>query len=146
MTDPVMSYLTVEPFEVRHEVLVKAQLANDWLDAGLTANDAIPLDDQQAWKDGTTQKLLDSIRVQIDGRAVEPIITQAWANTTMTIGPGGEFEDGAWGSFFGSNNADGDGGSELHRFTVTQVPEPGTVLLLVSGFAGLVTWRRRRAA
>lgn len=77
MTDPVMSYVTVEPFEVRHEVLVKGPVANDWLGAGLTASDAISVDDQQAWKDGTTQKLLKSVRLNIDGKAAGPIITQA---------------------------------------------------------------------
>ncbi len=77
MTDPVMSYLTVELFEVRHEVLVSGQVANDWLEADLMADDVIQVEDQEAWKDETTRKVLDSIPVHIDGQAAEPITMRA---------------------------------------------------------------------
>jgi len=37
MTDTVMSYITVEPFEVCHEILVSGPVPKDWLEAPPTA-------------------------------------------------------------------------------------------------------------
>lgn len=53
---------------------------------------------------------------------------------------------GAYDIFFGDNrDPDGDFALQIARVTPMPIPEPGTVVLLGSGLAGLLAWRKTRA-
>ena len=70
----LMSFLYVDPYEVRHEVLVRVKDLEEWLDLGYDLDDTIEIADQDALKDKISTFLVNRNIVTIDGRVGKPII------------------------------------------------------------------------
>jgi len=70
----VMSYLYVEPYEVRHEILTRVKDLEQWMDLGLRGNDYIEPDELAALKQRIGEFLLHKNEVRIDGEALKPIL------------------------------------------------------------------------
>ena len=70
----LMSFLYVEPFEVRHEALVRVRDMAEWLDLGLRDPDWIEVDELEPLQQRIGEFLLTKNPLRIDGRLVEPII------------------------------------------------------------------------
>lgn len=64
----MMSFLYVEPFEVRHEVLVRVKDLEDWLDLGYNAGDKIMAADLQSVLDTVADFLIQKNPLSIDGQ------------------------------------------------------------------------------
>ena len=86
LTSPVMSYLSVEPYEVRQEILIQARAAVQFLDVDDEGKGSIPVESLEPVKKG----ILDTVRkanpILIDGQKVEPILARA---DFVTLGPAG---------------------------------------------------------
>lgn len=70
----LMSFLYVDPYEVRHEVLVRVKDLEEWLDLGYDLDDTIEIADQDALKDKISTFLVNRNIVTIDGKVGKPII------------------------------------------------------------------------
>jgi len=72
--DALMSFLYVEPYEVRHEILVRAREMANWMDLGLRGDEYIEVDELEALKQRIGEFLLRKNPVRVDGRALTPIL------------------------------------------------------------------------
>ena len=88
LTTPVMSYLSIEPFEVRHELLVNAGTALELIGAQDRSMGSIPEASQEGIKQRTLDLFEKSNRILIDGAEVAPILTLI---DFVTLGPTGVF-------------------------------------------------------
>jgi len=70
----LMSFLYVDPYEVRHEVLVRVKDLEEWIDLGYDFDDAIEIEDQDALKEKISLFLKNRNQVSIDGLKGDPII------------------------------------------------------------------------
>ena len=70
----LMSFLYVEPYEVRHEILTRVKDMGEWMDLGLRGNEYIELDELEGLKQRIGEFLLQKNPVRIDGKAVKPIL------------------------------------------------------------------------
>jgi len=70
----LMSFLYIEPFEVRHEILVRLKDMENWLDAGFNDNDMLGPDQKKIIETELTEFFLGHNIVDIDGKIVKPII------------------------------------------------------------------------
>ncbi len=70
----LMSFLYVEPFEVRHEILTRVKDLGQWMDLGLRGEEYIELDELEPLKQRIGEFLLTKNPVRIDGEAIEPIL------------------------------------------------------------------------
>ena len=70
----LMSFLYVDPYEVRHEVLVRVKDLDEWLDLGYDLDDTIEIADQDLLKDKISAFLVNRNIVTIDGKVGKPII------------------------------------------------------------------------
>lgn len=70
----LMSYLYIEPYEVRHEILVRVRDLEHWMDLGLRDREFIELDELEPLKRRVGEFLKDKNPVRIDGVAVAPIL------------------------------------------------------------------------
>ena len=77
MTNPILSYLSIEPFEVRHEVLIKASAALELLNISYDGETEIPIDSLASIKKRISKLMVDDISVQIDGREEAHILSKA---------------------------------------------------------------------
>ena len=73
----MMSFLYVEPFEVRHEILTRVKDLQDWMDLGLRGKEFIELDELEPLKQRIGEFLLTKNPVKIDGASVKPILDRA---------------------------------------------------------------------
>jgi len=69
-----MSFLYVEPYEVRHEILVRIKDLEDWIDFNYAMDDIIEIDDQDALKNQIANFLVERNMVKLDGEVRKPII------------------------------------------------------------------------
>ncbi len=69
-----MSFLYIEPYEVRHEILVRVKDLEDWIDFDYSMDDIIETDDQDSIKQLIGDFLVNRNIVMIDGKAIRPII------------------------------------------------------------------------
>ena len=69
-----MSYLYVEPYEVRHEILARVRDFQTWIDLGLAGKSHIEPDDWDRIKTSMGEYLLDRNPIRIDGIEVSPIL------------------------------------------------------------------------
>ncbi len=69
-----MSFLYVEPYEVRHEVLVRVKNLGGWMDLKYNLNDKIPVEDQEALKQKIAEMLSHHNLVTIDSVERKPIL------------------------------------------------------------------------
>ena len=70
----LMSFLYVEPFEVRHEILTRVRDLEQWMDLGLRGDTYIELDELEPLKQRIGEFLLTKNPVRIDGESLEPIL------------------------------------------------------------------------
>ena len=70
----LMSFLYVEPYEVRHEVLTRVRDLDEWMDIGLRGDEYIEIDELEALKQRVGEFFLARNTVRIDGQMVEPIL------------------------------------------------------------------------
>jgi len=70
----LMSFLYVDPYEVRHEVLVRVKDLEEWINLGYEMDDTIEVEDQDALKEKISTFLVKRNIVTIDGKVGQPII------------------------------------------------------------------------
>jgi hypothetical protein len=70
----LMTFLYIEPYEVRHEVLTRVKDLEEWMDLGLRGDEYIELDELEPLKQRIGEFMLERNKVQIDGEAGEPIL------------------------------------------------------------------------
>jgi hypothetical protein len=72
--DALMSFLYVEPYEVRHEILTRVKDLAEWMDLGLRGNRYIEIDELEPLKQRIGELMLTKNPVTVDGRALKPIL------------------------------------------------------------------------
>lgn len=70
----LMSFLYVEPYEVRHEVLTRVRDLEAWMDLGLRGDEHIEIDELEPLKQRIGDFLLAKNPVLIDGEALKPVL------------------------------------------------------------------------
>ncbi len=88
LTTPIMSYLSVEPFEVRHEILVNAGTAMELIRIEDTWMGSIPEAEQELVKERMLELFEKNNTILIDSREGFPVLT---AIDFVTLGPTGVF-------------------------------------------------------
>ncbi len=68
----LMSFLYIDPYEVRHEVLIRVKDLEEWMDLGYQLDDYIEVDEQDALKEKIAQFLKTRNIVTIDGESRGP--------------------------------------------------------------------------
>ncbi len=72
--DALMSFLYVEPYEVRHEILTRVKDLSAWMDLGLRGDEYIEVDELEPLKQRIGEFLLTKNPVTVDGKALKPIL------------------------------------------------------------------------
>jgi len=72
--DALMSFLYVEPYEVRHEILTRVKDMAHWMDLGLRGDRYIEIDELEPLKQRIGEFLLSKNPVTVDGKAIKPIL------------------------------------------------------------------------
>jgi hypothetical protein len=72
----LMSFLYVEPYEVRHEVLARIRDLEEWMDLGLSGKDSIEPQEWEGLMARVGAFLLAKNPVEIDGMPAEPSLTR----------------------------------------------------------------------
>jgi len=81
----IMTFLYIEPFEVRHETLVRVKDLEAWLNLELRSQEYIEVDEFEPLKNKVGQFLLQHSRVKIDGEQLRPILDRtSFVKYTMT--------------------------------------------------------------
>ncbi len=81
----VMSFLYIEPFEVRHEVLARVKDLESWIDLDLRGNEFIQADENEQFKKRVGEFFLKHDTVLIDGKQLKPILDRvAFVKYSMT--------------------------------------------------------------
>jgi hypothetical protein len=88
LTTPIMSYLSVEPFEVRHEILVNAGAALELIGMEDSWMGSMPEVEQELVKQQALELFKGNNRTLIDGKEVTPVLTLI---DFVTLGPTGVF-------------------------------------------------------
>jgi hypothetical protein len=70
----LMSYLYVEPYEVRHEILTRVRDMEQWIDFDLRHREYIEVDEWESLKKDIGEFLLTKNKVLIDGIPLRPIL------------------------------------------------------------------------
>jgi len=70
----LMSYLYVEPYEVRHEILTRVKDLEEWMDLGLRGDEYLELDELEPLKQRIGEFMLMKNAVRIDGKMYKPIL------------------------------------------------------------------------
>ncbi len=70
----LMSFLYVEPYEVRHEILTRVKDLEAWMDLGLRGDTYIELDELEPLKRRVGEFLLTRNPLHVDGSAPKPIL------------------------------------------------------------------------
>jgi len=73
----LMSFLYVEPYEVRHEILTRVKDLEAWMDLGLRGDEYIEVDELEALKKRIGEFLLAKNSVRVDGEALKPILDRS---------------------------------------------------------------------
>jgi len=81
----VMSFLYIEPFEVRHEILARVKDLEAWIDLGLQGDEFIEVDENEPLKKRVGEFFLKRDKVLIDGKQLRPILDRtAFVKYAMT--------------------------------------------------------------
>ena len=81
----VMSFLYVEPYEVRHEILARVKDLEAWMDLGLRGDRFVEADENETLKRRVGEFFLKHDNVLIDGRRLRPILDRtAFVKYAMT--------------------------------------------------------------
>lgn len=86
MTTPVMAYLSVAPYEVRLEILIRTRAAVQFLGVKDKGMDSISEASLNPVKNGILKLVKEANPVSIDGQPAEPVLTRA---DFVTLGPAG---------------------------------------------------------
>ncbi len=86
LTNPVMSYLSVEPYEVRQEILIQARAAVQFLGVDDEGKGSIPVQSLEPVKAGILNTVRNANPIFIDGQKIKPILARA---DFVTLGPAG---------------------------------------------------------
>ena len=70
----LMSFLYVEPYEVRHEILTRVRDLQAWMDLGLRGDEYIEVDELEPLKQRIGEFLLTRNPVLVDGKPLKPIL------------------------------------------------------------------------
>ena len=70
----LMSFLYVEPYEVRHEILTRVKDLEKWMDLGLRGDQFIEIDELEPLKQRIGEFLLGRNPVLVDDKALRPIL------------------------------------------------------------------------
>lgn len=70
---PLQTFVVIEPYEVRHEILARLRDLGPWID-GLVGASEIPVASQDALKARIASLFRDREAMRIDGRAVQPTL------------------------------------------------------------------------
>lgn len=70
----LLSYVYIEPYEVRHEVLVRVRDLEAWMDPGLQGDEYIEVDELGPLLDRIAAFLLNQNPVRIDGKVARPVL------------------------------------------------------------------------
>jgi hypothetical protein len=73
----LMSYLYVEPHEVRHEVLIRVKDLEEWMDLGLRGKEYIEVDELDGLRQRIGDFLLAKNPVKVDGKVLKPILDRS---------------------------------------------------------------------
>jgi len=73
----LMTFLYVEPYEVRHEILTRVQDLEAWMDLDLRGDEYIEVDELEPLKQRIGEFLLTRNPVLIDGKALKPILDRS---------------------------------------------------------------------
>jgi hypothetical protein len=73
----LMSFLYVEPFEVRHEILTRVKDLENWMDLGLRGDQYIELDELDPLRQRIGDFLMTKNPVLVDGEALKPILDRS---------------------------------------------------------------------
>ncbi|MCP3869674.1 MAG: hypothetical protein GY703_16600 [Gammaproteobacteria bacterium] len=73
----MMSFLYVEPYEVRHEILTRVKDLAEWMDLELKGEEFIEVDELEPLKRRIGEFLLDRNPVTIDGEPARPILDRS---------------------------------------------------------------------
>jgi len=83
--DALMSFLYVEPYEVRHEILTRVKDLAQWMDLGLRGDRYIEVDELEPLKQRIGEFLLTKNPVTVDREALEPILDRTnYINVGLT--------------------------------------------------------------
>jgi hypothetical protein len=81
----VMTFLYIEPYEVRHETMVRVRDMATWMDLGLSGDEFIEVDELGPLKKRIGEFLLQHSKVRIDGKQLRPILDRtSFVKYTMT--------------------------------------------------------------
>jgi hypothetical protein len=81
----VMTFVYIEPYEVRHETLARVKDLEQWIDLGLRGDEFIEIDEFEPLKKKIGEFLLGHSNVLIDGKRLRPILDRtAFVKYTMT--------------------------------------------------------------
>jgi len=72
--DALMSFLYVEPYEVRHEILTRVKDLGEWMDLDLRGDRYIEVDELEPLKQRIGEFMLTKNPVTVDGKAPKPIL------------------------------------------------------------------------
>jgi hypothetical protein len=72
--DALMSFLYVEPYEVRHEILTRVKDLSEWMDLGLRDDRFIEIDELEPLTQRIGELLSNKNPVEVDGEALKPIL------------------------------------------------------------------------
>jgi len=73
----LMTFLYVEPYEVRHEILTRVKDLEEWMDLGLRGDEFIEVDELEPLKQRIGEFMLARNKVQIDGADGNPILDRS---------------------------------------------------------------------
>jgi hypothetical protein len=73
----LMSFLYVEPHEVRHEVLIRVKDIEEWMDLGLRGTEYIEADELDDLMQRIGSFLLSKNTVKVDGESIKPILDRS---------------------------------------------------------------------
>lgn len=80
----IRNYLYIEPYEVRHEILVRVKDMMTWMDFNLRGNDYIEKDEFNPVREKMARFFMDRENVLIDGRKGKPILDRtAYVESSM---------------------------------------------------------------
>jgi hypothetical protein len=81
----VMSFIYIDPYEVRHEILTRVKELAAWMDLGLRGDEFIEADENEELKKRVGAFFLKRDRVLIDGKQLRPILDRtSFVKYTMT--------------------------------------------------------------
>lgn len=73
----LMSFIYVEPYEVRHDVLTRVKDLKVWIDLGLRSDEYIEVDEWEPLKQRVAEFFLNRNLVLVDGVPVKPVLDRA---------------------------------------------------------------------